>query len=391
MDRAENDLLTQVGPGTPGGEMLRRYWWPVAVSDHLVSEPLKLRLLGEDFILFRLPDGTPGMLDEHCTHRGASLEYGRVEKNGIRCAYHGWLYDVEGRCLDQPCEPPGSAAKSRVRQRAWPVRDVSGFVFAYVGPDPVPEFPKYDMLFMEGQDKVVQGRDVHSNWLQRAENMLDALHVMVLHASIYPELALQRPDRCDWIETWYGFQMELDYPNGVRDKHHHFFPAGNRIQLARSGQAPHHFIQWCVPVDDHRSVVYQMLASPAADRRGSVKAAQYQKTERGKYKRVADGWWNIWERDQDDAIMDSQGLVADRGKEHLATCDIGIVKLRRMLRDSIERVREGKDPLGVIRRGDGHDGVIELESYKTQLGAKPGEVRNADLGKQLEIIAPYDL
>ena len=371
--------------------MLRRYWWPVAVSDHLVSEPQKLRLLGEDFILFRLPDGTPGMLDEHCTHRGASLEYGRVENNGIRCPYHGWLYDAEGRCLDQPCEPPGSAARSHVRQKSWPVRDVSGFVFAYVGPDPLPEFPKYDMLFMEGLDKVVQGRDVHSNWLQRAENMLDTLHVMVLHASIYPELAMKRPDRCDWIETWYGFQMELDYPNGVRDKHHHFFPAGNRIQLARSGQAPHHFIQWCVPVDDHRSVVYQMLASPATDGGGSVKAAQYQKTERGKYKRVADGWWNIWERDQDDAIMDSQGLVADRGKEHLAACDIGIVKLRRMLRDAIERVREGKDPVGVIRRGDGHDGVIELESYKTQLGAKPGEVRNADLGKRLEIIAPYDL
>ena len=133
-----------------------------------------------------------------------------------------------------------------------------------------------------------------------------------------------------------------------------------------------------------------MLSSPAKDGKGSIRAAQYQKTEFNNYKRVKDGWWNIWERDQDDAILDSQGRIADRTKEHLASCDLGIVKYRRMLKDAIEHVRQGKDPIAVIRKGDGHDGLIELESYKTELG-KDNEVRNPTLGKQLEIIAPYDL
>lgn len=390
MDREENERLTRVGPGTPAGELLRRYWWPIAVSAQVPGPAQKMRLLGEDFVLFRLPDGSPGMLELQCAHRGASLEYGRVESNGIRCPYHGWLYDTRGRCLDMPCEPADTPLRQRIRQRACAVRDVSGFVFAYIGPDPVPEFPKYDLLVAENMDKVVQGRDVHTNWLQRAENMLDALHVMVLHASIYPELAMKRPDRCDWIEQWYGVQMELDYPGGVRDKHHYFFPAGNRIELARAGQAPHQFIQWCTPIDDETSVVFQMLASPAAQGKGTVTAAQYQKTVRGQYKRVEDGWWNIWERDQDDAIIDSQGIVANRSREHLASCDVGIVKFRRMLKESIERVARGEDPMGVVRKGDGHDGVIELESYKT-LGATPGEIRQAELGRKLAVTAPYDL
>ncbi len=390
MDKAENELLTRVGPDTPCGELLRRYWWPVAVSEHLTQEPQKMKLLGEEFVLFRLPNGRPGMLDLQCAHRSASLEYGRVEENGLRCPYHGWLYDPEGRCLDTPCEPPDSTFRTRVKLGAYPVRDVSGFVFAYIGPQPVPEFPKYDMLYMEGVDKVVQGRDMHTNWLQRAENMLDALHVMVLHASIYPELALTRPTRCDWNETWYGVEMELDYPNGTRDKHHHFFPAGNRIQLARSGQIPHQFIQWCVPRDDESATIFQMLASPAKDGNGSVRSAQYQKTEFNNYKRVKDGWWNIWERDQDDAILDSQGRVADRTKEHLASCDVGIVKYRRMLKDAIECVQRGEDPLGVVRKGDSHEGIIDMESYKTELG-QDLEIRNPDLGKKLEITEPYDL
>jgi 5,5'-dehydrodivanillate O-demethylase len=390
MDRAENELLTKTGPGTPSGEMLRRYWWPIGVSDHLTSEPKKVRLLGEEFILFRLPDGTPGLLELHCAHRGASLEYGRVEKNGLRCPYHGWLYDPQGRCHEMPCEPADSTLKERIQQPSFPVRDISGFVFAYIGPQPVPELPKFDLLVTDAYDKVVQGRDCHTNWLQRSENMLDALHVMVLHASLYPELAMNRPDRCDWIETWYGFQMELDYPGGIRDKHHFFFPAGNRIALARAGQHPHQFIQWITPADDTHSTIFQMFCSPVKSGKGVVTAANYQSTSFNDYKRVQDGWWNIWERDQDDAIIDSQGRVANRPKEHLATCDVGIVKLRRMLKESIERVQAGKDPAGVVRKGDGHDGTIELESYKT-LGADELTVRLPDVGKQLEVIEPYDL
>jgi 5,5'-dehydrodivanillate O-demethylase len=390
MNPAENELLTRVGRGTPCGELLRRYWWPVAVAQHVQSSPVPVRLLGEDFVLFRDGGGAVGLLDLHCAHRGASLAFGRVERLGLRCCYHGWLYDKGGNCLEQPCEPPASTTHRKIHQKAYPVREVSGFVFAYIGPAPTPEFPQYDLLFADG-DKVVQGRDMHCNWLQRAENMLDALHVMCLHAPLYPELALKRPDRVEWIEKWYGFQIELDYPNGTRDRHHHVFPAANRVEILRAGQEPHQFMQWCVPVDDHRCISYQIWAAAPKQGKGTIAAAKYQSTVPGEYKRVEDGWWSIWERDQDDAAIDSQGRVADRTTENLVTSDMGIVRLRRTLRGAIEAVQQGKDPAGVIRAGDGHDGIIDLASYKTELGANPGEIRAPGLGQELEVIAPYDL
>ena len=177
------------------GELLRRYWWPIAVAEHLGPGPQLVKLLGEEFVLFRTKQGELGLLDKHCCHRNASLEYGRVEENGLRCCYHGWLYDTQGKCLDQPCEPVFSDFKNKVRQGAYAVREVSGFIFAYIGPKPVPEFPRYDILFEPNCNKVVQGRDIHGNWLQRVDNMLDSLHVMALHASVYPELAMVRRER----------------------------------------------------------------------------------------------------------------------------------------------------------------------------------------------------
>ena len=155
MTPQENDAITRVGPGTPAGEMLRRYWWPVWFTEQLKDKPVPVRLLGEDLILFRDGQGRPGLLDRRCPHRGASLELGRCEAQGLRCCYHGWLFDVAGKCLEQPAEPPGSKLKDGVRQKAYVVRDVSGFVFAYMGPLPAPELPRYDLLFMENVHRTV--------------------------------------------------------------------------------------------------------------------------------------------------------------------------------------------------------------------------------------------
>ncbi|HEY1504817.1 MAG TPA: Rieske 2Fe-2S domain-containing protein, partial [Stellaceae bacterium] len=218
MKKSENELLTQIGPGTPAGNMLRRYWWPVVLAEHLGKEPMVIKLLGEEFVLFRAGNGKLGLLDKHCCHRNASLEYGRVEQEGLRCCYHGWLYDTQGKCLDQPCEPVFSDFKDKVRQGAYAAREVSGLIFAYVGPKPVPEFPNYDLLFGAQCHKILNARDIYGNWLQRAENMVDSLYVMALHASVYPELAMQRPDVCQWIERDYGIEMYLEYPNGVHDR-----------------------------------------------------------------------------------------------------------------------------------------------------------------------------
>src|SRR2546421_8744978 len=144
----DNALLTQVAPRTPGGELLRRYWQPVALTDELPPHgaPLPVRLLGEDLVLFRDEQGRPGLLGLHCAHRGADLSYGRLEDGGLRCLYHGWLYDVGGRCLEQPGEPAGSTFKDRVRQPAYPCQEAGGLIFAYLGPGESPLLPLYECL-----------------------------------------------------------------------------------------------------------------------------------------------------------------------------------------------------------------------------------------------------
>jgi phenylpropionate dioxygenase-like ring-hydroxylating dioxygenase large terminal subunit len=147
LTREENELLTRVGAGTPAGELLRRYWHPVAVARELTEEnPTKfVRILGEDLTLFRDNKGRVGLLADRCAHRGASLAYGRVEERGLACAYHGWLYDVDGNCLECPAEPVGSKFHLTVKQKAYPVKRYFGFYWAYMGPAPAPLIPKFDI------------------------------------------------------------------------------------------------------------------------------------------------------------------------------------------------------------------------------------------------------
>src|SRR5579871_1839725 len=141
--QADNEQLTRVGPGTPCGAMLRRYWQPAALSEELPAggAPLPVRMLGEDLVLFRDEHGQPGLLGIHCAHRGADLSYGRLEDGGLRCLYHGWLYDRTGRCLEQPGEPAGSTFHERIRQTAYPCQEVAGIIFAYLGPGEPPLLP----------------------------------------------------------------------------------------------------------------------------------------------------------------------------------------------------------------------------------------------------------
>src|SRR6266487_2647959 len=143
MLKQENDLLTQTGRGTPCGELMRRYWQPAALSEELPvgGAPVPVRLLGEDLVLFRDDQGRPGLLGLHCAHRGADLSYGRLEGGGLRCIYHGWLYDVTGRCLEQPGEPAGSTFHERIRQTAYPCREMGGLIYAYMGPGDPPQLP----------------------------------------------------------------------------------------------------------------------------------------------------------------------------------------------------------------------------------------------------------
>src|SRR6266545_3176445 len=248
LSKEENELVTRVGPGTRAGEMLRRYWWPVGFTEHVKekSSPTKVRLLGEDFVLFRDGGGRLGLVELHCSHRGTSLEYGRVEDRGIRCCYHGWLYDVNGRCLEQPAEPADSTFKDRIQHPAYKAQEIAGFIFAYIGPEPAPLLPRYDLFFEESGERVIGAGTEYCNWLQRAENSVDQTHLVALHAPEYPHMALKRPE-IGWQQTVYGAKITMHVPGVSKPKHSHWvFPSHTRHTTARKGRIPDHaFVSAC--------------------------------------------------------------------------------------------------------------------------------------------------
>jgi 5,5'-dehydrodivanillate O-demethylase len=178
---AENELITHIGPGTPGGEMMRRYWHPVGFASELKGRPLRRRLLGEDLVLFRDDQGKLGILTLRCPHRGTSLEFGHIEDGGLRCCYHGWLFSTEGKILQMPGEPPDSTFKDRIKQKAYKLEELAGILFAYLGPEPAPLLPRWDVMVREDGVRALAGRVMHCNFLQAVENSVDQHHFKWLH------------------------------------------------------------------------------------------------------------------------------------------------------------------------------------------------------------------
>ena len=181
----QNAELTRVGPGTPMGELLRRYWYPVAFTRQLDEFPVKrVRLLGEDWAVYRTIGGSYGIVEEHYPHRRASLAYGVAEENGIRCGYHGWLFGLDGACLDQPAEMDKTSFKDRVKANAGMAQELGGMVWVYVGPRPAPLLPRYDVYVMDGQRDIGHAM-LPCNWLQIMENAVDPHHVEWLHGRYF--------------------------------------------------------------------------------------------------------------------------------------------------------------------------------------------------------------
>src|SRR4051794_22064983 len=209
--------LTCVEPGSPMGELLRRYWQPVCLSDELKDLPRKEKLLGEEIVLFRDKQGRVGALEPHCAHRGTSLEWGRIEERGLRCCYHGWLYDAQGQCLEMPCETEEFRTAMDVWQPAYPTHEYGGLVFAYMGPPGTePLFPHYDIIDPDkGEDVVLRGMRLWGdyavgmvkdcNWLQHWENIVDPWHLVMLHQTIsgdqFQGALMQGKTRIGWEKT----------------------------------------------------------------------------------------------------------------------------------------------------------------------------------------------
>ena len=365
MDRAENELLTRVGPGTQMGALLRRYWWPVWFSEQVTTKPAPVRVLAEDLVLFRDPSGKLGLIERYCAHRRASLEFGRVEEEGIRCCYHGWKYGHDGRCIEMPLEPEASPLRAQVKLKGYSLFEAGGLVFAYLGPAPVPAFPRWDLLFREAGLTKVGADEEHCNWLQRAENTVDQHHLCSLHAAVYPQMAFKRA-QVEWQPAWFGLDITMTMPGRAPKRDQFIFPSSNRFSQARIGTPPSHNLRIRVPTDDIKTTTFWVKIYPSITDQGRLKTEGLKPRQRGVYDRAEDGWWDIPSQDQDRVAQESQGLITDRSRETLAWTDRGIVLFRKMLHEGLAAIAEGRDPLGVLRE---ERNIIDLEASMDELAA----------------------
>jgi 5,5'-dehydrodivanillate O-demethylase oxygenase subunit len=361
LTQAENERFTRVGPGTPGGELLRRYWHPVAPVAELTNEqPTRfVRVLGEDLVFFKDKSGNVGLIQDHCAHRGASMLYGRVEERGIACAYHGWLYDTAGNCLETPAEPAGSMFHLTVKMRAYPVQELAGLYWAYLGPSPAPVFPRYDVWAREGGVlKIDVYPRLDCNWLQAMENSVDPAHLQILHQDSNGRRAenstrglTDSVANFDFYEVPYGIIKRRTYKNGRVDEHPIIFP--NTLRVGNVAQIR-------VPEDDTHTNIFFVRFVPREFEEASVRvgrsipAVRY--VESFKQPAAALHPAAHFRMDltlgQDHMAWETQGPVADREHERLATTDRGIVMFREVLRRELARVENGEDPLGVVRNAD---------------------------------------
>ena len=357
LTREENEMLTRVGPGTPGGELLRRYWFPVGVASELTPDnPTQLvRILDETLVLFRDKAGRVGLIDDRCAHRGASLCYGRVEERGIACPYHGWLYNVHGDCLETPAEPADSKFHLTVKQKSYPVQNLVGLYWAYMGPLPAPLMTNFDIWFRkDGRRKIFIQPRLDCNWFQAMENSVDPAHLQILHQDTAGRARpVQDSTRgltddvanFDFYELPYGIMKRRTYRNGMIDEHPLIFP--NVLRQGNVGQIR-------APMDDTHTKVYFVRFFP--DENGEVIQKDQPPVEYIKpYKDPPDALhpYTRFRMDavqaQDHMAWETQGPVADRTRERLATSDRGIIMLREVMFREMKKVQQGKDPLGVIR------------------------------------------
>ena len=382
-----NDVLTRVGSGSPMGELLRRYWHPVAFTDEVITgRTRRARLLGEDLVLFRTADGLPHVIGTRCPHRGASLAYGIVESDGLRCAYHGWLFDGTGACREQPSEPAEARFHERVRADAWPARDLGGLVFAYLGPDPAPALPHWDLFCWDDAIRDVGYATIPCNFLQIMENAVDPHHVEWLHGRYSRwlrshDLAAETPgtfgkqhhevafDRVDYgllKRRRLSGQQRTDEDWSVG--HPLVFPT-----MLRVGGGGSYGFHIRVPEDDTTTrmlwyTAYRPGGLPVPDP-GPVTRYEVPWREPDGSLRVdhVEG--------QDIMAWVTQGPIADRTREHLGSVDRGVILLRQLYFEQIDRVHRGLDPMGV-RRGPDAEVVVDLPQEEDKFGDGLGFVRD---------------
>ena len=388
LSEGQNERLTETGRGTPGGELLRRYWWPVAVSTQLENESvMSVRIMGEDLALYRTASGKLGLMAERCAHRGASLVYGIPEEDGLRCPYHGWRYAVDGQCNDTPGEPADSTLASKVCIAGYSVEELGGLIFAYLGPNPAPLLPRWDVLARYDLRREVGITDLPINWLTLAENQMDPYHLDYLHTRYMnwvmkkrgkPKIAEERRHLDIAFDVGeYGIMkrrlLEGDDPATSEEwlvGHPLLFPN----TLALGGDRPR--LGYRVPLDDTHLRVYSVFSFPYGS---DEEWPQPMK------------WYEIpYLHDDGSFIVETvlgtdfmacvtQGSIPDRTHERLGTTDRGVILYRKLLEEQIQKVELGQDPMGVIRDPSKNTPMIsiprERDAFFTHTG---GMVADAD-------------
>lgn len=412
-----NERLTRVGPGTPGGALLRHYWQPIALVDELEGpRPVRpVRALGQDFVLFRDDSGRLGLIDRDCPHRGADLAFGRLEDGGLRCPFHGWLFDVKGQCLETPAEPAGSQLCTRIRQRSYPVTIRSGIIFTYLGAGAAPAFPHFDCFVApETHTFAFKGR-IECNWLQALEVGIDPAHASFLHRFFEDEDASQSygkqfrgtSDGSDLPMTYVlrefpspeiqvettDYGMRLTALRRINDATTHvrvtnaYFPQAFVIPMS----AEMTITQWHMPVDDTHCywiAIFTSFAGPVD--RPAMRAQRLANYALPDYlpKKNRDNDYGFDPDEQarstytgmghdinvhDQWAVESQGRIQDRTRENLASTDKAIAANRRLLLRAMTAVEEGRAPLMALDEeeaarltGPGTiDGMAPTERWQT--------------------------
>ena len=347
---AEDPELTHTGPGTECGEYLRRYWQPVAMSNEVKDLPLAIRILGEDLVLFRDQSAQLGLLHRHCAHRGASLEFGIIMDCGIKCCYHGWHFDVDGRLIDAPSEPPGSQVRNKVIQGAYPVREEQGLIFAYLGPpDKCPDFPVYDTMCFDDTQKQTFSLSMPANWLQVYENTQDPIHVLHLHAlssGIQFGAASGVEQLIEYTETPLGMMNIQTRRVGA-----HLWARTTETILPNCNQTGAiweeaeskkvfqrvSMLRWMVPIDNtHTMTIGWRYSNNTLDPRGQDDLSIVGKESIDFMGQTAGRSYEEQQRQPGDyEVQVSQRPIAVHALEHRVTSDRGVSKLRGILRKRI--------------------------------------------------------
>ncbi len=407
MSQEANDLITRTGRKDPCGKLMRMYWQPAALVDELQGpRPVRpVKLLGENLVLFRDEEGRYGLIDRHCAHRGADLAFGRLENGGLRCAFHGWLFDVSGQCLETPAEPKDSKLCQGIKQRSYPVVEKSGILWAYLGEGEPPAFPEIDCFVAPDSHTFAFKGHINCNWLQALEVGIDPAHASFLHrffededtstaygkqfrgASAGSDMPMTKILReydnpiINVEHTEYGLRLialrEMDEERTHVRVTNQLFPHGFVIPMSTEMT----ITQWHVPVDDENCYWYAIFTSYSApvdkkkmrDQRLELYELPDYKSRKNKsndygfdpHEQATETYTGMGTdiNVHDQWAVESMGAIQDRTNEHLGTSDKAIVQYRRLLRQEIEKVVGGEKPMHVPGRracaqhpGPGHHG-----------------------------------